>query len=194
MESSLGGAAVMKAGNDFLSRVTALGKVYCLIQIKIQILRQVLANSLVSTRARAALCSCQASSGAILSSEPGGRPVLLITVEAGSSTEANSSWSYSIVANSAVSVDWQATICQSVCRAPRGKHKNGFKCSASDALRKPTAQQNKLVADHDRPDIRQNPPLDCRKPRSDARPARVVRNLQSSGRAATRHRLDRSDA
>ena len=55
MESSLGGAAVMKTSDDFLSGVTALGKVYCLIQIKIQVLRQVLANSL-----RLDPCACRA--------------------------------------------------------------------------------------------------------------------------------------
>jgi hypothetical protein len=55
MESALGGAAVMKTGNDFLSGVTALGKAYRLIQVKIQILRQVLANSLCLDP-----CACRA--------------------------------------------------------------------------------------------------------------------------------------
>ena len=82
MESSLGGAAVMKAGNDFLSRVTALGKVYCRIQVKIQVLRQVLANSL-----RLDPCACRAQfvpskiSRAIpFELNLASRPLLLITV------------------------------------------------------------------------------------------------------------------
>ena len=81
MESSLGGAAVMKAGNDFLSGVTALGKVYRLIQIKIQVLRQVLANSL---RLDPCACRAQFSPSKVLAPflelNLASRPLLLITV------------------------------------------------------------------------------------------------------------------